>query len=66
MTTWEQTRVRITSEASELAPVKVLVTILAAPFFVIGLLIAFIWFVLTLAWQAAWVGVDVARRSLKR
>jgi hypothetical protein len=66
MTTWIQTRDRITREAIELKPLKVLITILAAPFFLIGCLIGLIWFVFALAWQAGWVGVKQVRSSLTK
>lgn len=63
--TWTQTtRERIVAEAAELAPLKVLITILAAPFFVIGALVGLVWIVGALAWQAAWVGTTWARSLL--
>lgn len=64
MTTWIQTRDRITREAAELKPIKVLITILAAPFFIIGCLIGLVWYVGALAWSSVWVGVKSARASL--
>ena len=65
MTTWEATQTRIVREAAELSPLKVLITILAAPFFLLGALIGFVWVLLMLVWQAVWVGVSQARETLK-
>ncbi len=66
MTTWTETQTRIVREASELAPVKVLITILAFPFFLIGAVIGLIWVVAMLIWQAIWVGVSQTRSMLKK
>lgn len=66
MTTWQATQTRIVREASELAPVKVLITILAAPFFAVGFLLGFIWVVFCLIWQAVWVGIAQAGSIVKR
>lgn len=66
MTTWEATQSRIVREAAELTPIKVLITILAFPFFAIGIVVGALWVVATLIWQAVWVGVAQARTSLKR
>lgn len=66
MTTWADTQTRIVREASELAPVKVLITILAAPFFLVGMLIGLVWVTAMLVWQAVWVGVSQTRASLKQ
>lgn len=65
-TTWTQARERITREAVELRPMKVLVTILVAPFFLIGLLIGLVWFLCALVWQSIWVGVSQAHASLTK
>lgn len=65
-TTWAQTQERIVREASELTPVKFLITVLAAPFFFVGLLVGACWVVCTLVWQAVWVGVAQARATLTR
>lgn len=64
--TWADTQTRILNEASQLAPLKVLITIIAAPFFLIGLIIGLVWVVAVLIWQAVWVGVGQARETLKR
>lgn len=64
MATWIQTRDRIVGEAVQLQPMKVLITVLAAPFFLIGLLIGLVWYVGALVWQSVWVGVSQARSSL--
>lgn len=63
--TWNETQARIVREASELTPVKVLITILALPFFLVGALIGLVWVVAMLVWQAVWVGVSQTRSSLK-
>jgi len=65
-TTWNETQARIIREASELTPVKVLITILAFPFFVLGAVIGLIWVVAILIWQAIWVGVSQTRSSLTK
>ena len=64
MATWIQTRDRITREAVELKPIKVFITLLAAPFFFVGCLIGLIWYLGALAWSAGWVGVKSVRSSL--
>lgn len=66
MTSWEQTQTRILREAGELAPLKVLITIIAFPFFVIGIIFGLIWVVATLIWQAVWVGISQSRASLNQ
>lgn len=66
MTTWEATQSRIVREASDLKLTKFLITLIAAPFFFIGFVLGMVWFVLTLIWQAAWVGVGMARQTLNR
>lgn len=66
MTTWEATQTRIIQGASEISLAKFLVTIIAAPFFAIGYVIMLIWLLLTLIWQAGWVGASQARTTLNR
>jgi hypothetical protein len=66
MTTWEDTQTRIVVEASQIRPAKVFVTVVAAPFFAVGFALMLIWLLLTLLWQAGWVGAQTARTSLKR
>lgn len=66
MSNWNDTQTRILREASDLKPLKVLITIIAAPFFAIGWLFGLIWVVLTLVWQAIWVGVSQAGSMTKR
>lgn len=63
-TTWTETQQRILREASDLTIGKVLVTIVAFPFFVLGWLLGAIWVVGALVWQAAWVGIAQARATL--
>lgn len=63
--TWNDTQARIVREAAELNPVKVFITILALPFFLIGAVIGLVWVVAMLIWQAIWVGVSQTRASLK-
>jgi len=65
-TTWTETQQRIVREATELTPIKVLVTIIAFPFFVIGLLLGAVWVAVTLVWQAVWVGISQARVALTK
>lgn len=64
--TWNETQKRIVREASELTPLKVLITLLAFPFFVIGCLVGALWVVGALVWQSLWVGVVQARSSLTK
>lgn len=64
--TWSETQARIVREASELSPIKVLITLLAAPFFVIGVLVGLVWYAGALMWQAVWVGVGSSRAALKQ
>lgn len=64
--TWTQTQQRIVREASELTPIKVLVTIIAFPFFVVGLLFGLVWVICTLVWQSVWVGITQTRATLTR
>lgn len=66
MTTWEATQARIIREASEIKVTKFLVTVIAAPFFAVGFVLMLIWLLLTLVWQAAWVGAGQARTTLNR
>lgn len=66
MAAWIQTRERITREAVELRPLKVLITVIAAPFFLIGCLFGVLWFVGAFAWQSVWVGVSQTRTSLTK
>lgn len=64
MTTWTSTQTRIIREAVELRPLKVLITIIAAPFWLVGLLIGAAWYVVALAWSAIWVGLTQVRPQL--
>lgn len=64
-TTWNQTQARIVREASQLAPMKVLITVILFPFFLIGAVLGLAWVVGTLVWQAVWVGVSAVQTSFK-
>ena len=66
MTTWEATQSRIIREASEIRLAKVLVTVIAAPFFAVGFVLMLVWCLLALVWQAAWVGASQAKQTLNR
>ena len=52
---------RVALKAQTVRPVQVLLTILAAPFYVIGFLIGFIWAALVWLWAATTVGFADAR-----
>lgn len=60
--TWDRTLQRIATDARGFQPTKVLLTILAAPFYLLGLVIGLVWFVLIMVWASVAVGVDVGRR----
>jgi hypothetical protein len=66
MTTWTQTQTRIVHNAIELKPLKVLITLLVLPFWLIGGLIGLVWFIGALFWQATWDGTKSVRNSLTR
>lgn len=53
---------RVQAKASELVPLKVLLSILAAPFYVLGFLVGVLWFALAWAYAAVLVGVQDGRR----
>lgn len=60
--TWDRTLQRIATDARSFSPAKAFLTILAAPFYLLGLLLGLVWLVLVMAWAAVAVGVDVGRR----
>lgn len=63
---WNATLDRITNNARGLTPGKVAVTIISAPFFIIGWLIGLVWVAGALIWSAGWVGVESARTAVRR
>ncbi|MBM3659483.1 MAG: hypothetical protein FJW95_08245 [Actinobacteria bacterium] len=61
---------RVHDQARELRPLRVLLTILAAPFFVLGFLVravfAIVWVALTWCWAATVVGWQAGKRNEDR
>lgn len=60
---WNRTLQRIAADSSKLDPAKVLLTIVALPFYVVGWVLGRIWLVLVFAWSAVAVGIDTGRRA---
>lgn len=58
---WNRTLQRIAADASKLTPAKVLLTLLAAPFYTVGVAVGIVWLVLTFVWSAVAVGIDSGR-----
>lgn len=54
---------RVAEQAAALQPLRVLLTILAAPFYVLGLAVGFVWLALAWAYAAVLVGVADARKA---
>lgn len=57
---------RIAAEAKQLRPGRVLLTIVTAPFFLIGWLIGVVWLALALLWSAGVVGCRAGREVSPR
>lgn len=55
---------RVAERAATYQPAKILLTVLAVPFYVVGFVVGVLWVALAWAWAAVLVGVgDVRRRD---
>lgn len=65
MSRWAEIRTRIVTESNDLAPAKVLLTIVAVIPFLVGLVVALVWVAVTVVWQAGVVGFRVTSERLR-
>jgi len=57
---------RVSQQATQVRPLKVLLTVVSLPFYLVGLLVGCLWVVVVFAYAAVKVGVEDARNHADR